>query len=113
MVYQGEAHITPFSNKGCTRPLQLVDGNYILEMDVITNNFRNPYRFNIWLKNEGSHSAYDVKIVQTTSIPNVVLPSVIPEVFSGQVIGIPIEVTIPQFSSNEINFGFTVEYDNI
>jgi hypothetical protein len=83
-MVEGMAFLKLYENKACTRELKKdVNGNYILNVPVLTANAQSPFISNIFVKNEGDHKAYDCNItlisstITNTSIVTTVVSNVI------------------------------------
>lgn len=66
-MYEGMSYVQLYRNKALTQKLpQDLFGHYMLDLGVISNNAHSPYTFNVYMKNIGTHKAYDVDITILT-----------------------------------------------
>lgn len=63
MSYEGMAHLKLFKNKACTESIESnEEGTFLYNSDPVSNNALRPITFNIYVKNVGTHNAYDVSV---------------------------------------------------
>ena len=112
-MYEGMSYIQPYYNKACTEPLEESGGSYIYQGDIISSNVINPYRLVVWLKNEGSHTAYDVEITDISSNLTPTNKFIKQDIVTTQVKQCVIEVTVPQGYIGNVTLNFKLNYDSI
>lgn len=115
-MIDGMAYLKIFENQACTRELPKDEnGNYILNISFLTANAQEPYQIILWVKNDGSHSAYDSSVtIESSTISNsqvdVQLPSVI---YSQEIKKTLISFPTVQGLTGEHTITLRIYYDNI
>lgn len=113
-MQQGMSYVQLYYNKGCTRELEKdINGNYIYNSTNISNNAIMPLIINLWCKNNGSHTAYDVRLDLITSDIAVTVPEQIDKLYSMQVDKFPIQINIPKGDSTKHDIILRTSYDSI
>ena len=116
-MYQGMAYLELFYNKACTKKIeQDINGNYTLATNVVSSNAYDPYITTFYVKNNGSHAAYDCNItaisnpnsmtIDTTVINNLTL-------LSGEVRRCLVSVPITRSETGTKTITLNVAYDSI
>lgn len=112
MAYTGMSYVELYKNNALTDVVpKNVNGDYIYELDVISNNARSPYTFNVYARNIGDHKAYGVQIsvtqgsATTTTTPLDLVPN--------QYTKIPISINIAQGAITQEYVELKVVYDSI
>lgn len=71
MAYEGMSHLKLFKNFACTDEIESnVEGTFVYTSEPVSNNAMKPNTVTLFVKNVGTHKAYDLTIkVITTDIP--------------------------------------------
>lgn len=113
-MVQGMSYLQLYYNKACTRELEKdSSGNYIYNSKNISTNAIMPLIINLWCKNNGSHSAYEVNLEKVSSDITVTMPPLKDKIFSNQVVSFPIQINIPSGDTTEHNIVLRFNYDSI
>ena len=111
-MYEGMSYVQLYRNRACTELIpQDTNGNYVLNLGVISNNAHNPYTFNIFAKNIGTHKSYDVNVTNisegcsTTFLKCDILP--------GQVKLVTLLTDIDVNQTAPIIVTFKLEFDSV
>lgn len=111
---QGMSYLKLYYNKACTRELEVdAEGNFIYNSRNISNNAIMPLTLNLWCKNIGSHTAYEVQLTQINSDLSIVLPAKQEKLLPKQLIPLSIQITIPKGDTERHNISLRLEYDSI
>ena len=114
-MYSGQAKLKLYEDTSCTKEIRLSPtGEYILNARIVTGHASGTYNEKIYVKNVGSHSAYNISVTKLTDTSSEAtiqnsfstLPSNAREV---------IKVSIPYAKGdrNTIRISMKVDYDNI
>ena len=114
-MYNGQAKLKLYEDTSCTKEIRLSPtGEYILNARIVTGHASGTYNKNIYIKNVGSHSAYNISVTKLTDTSSEAtiqnsfstLPSNARKV---------IKVSIPYTKGdrNTIRISMKVDYDNI
>lgn len=114
-MYNGQAKLKLYEDTSCTKEIRLSPiGEYILNARIVTGHSSGTYNKNIYIKNVGSHSAYNISVTKLTdtsseaTIQNSfsILPSNAREV-------IKISIPYTKGDRNTIRISMKIDYDNI
>lgn len=112
--YEGMAFIKCFTDMACNGEVEMNDDcNFTIPKNIVTNNNINPYIYNIWLKNVGDHTAYDINIsivgersdARITYKPTQLVPK--------QVGRIRVEIDVAEGSTDIVPLQLSMQYSNI
>ena len=113
-MVQGMSYLQLYYNKACTRELEKdSEGNYIYNSNNISSNAIMPLIINLWCKNNGSHTAYEVSLEQVSSDIVIVLPPLKDKIFSNQVVALPVQINIPKGDTAKHIITLRFNYDSI
>ena len=111
-MYEGMSYIQLYKNRACTELVpQDVNGNYIFDIGVINNNIRNPFIFNLYAKNIGTHKAYEVNVtvVSGEATTSFIKCDIVPR----QVKIIPFFIVIDKNQTIKSVTTFKLEFDSV
>lgn len=114
-MYEGMSYLKLYKNHACTRELEKdSNGNYILDINLVTSNNQNPYQTLIWVKNVGTHKAYRTAITLisstiTTNLEGLNTTTILPQ----QALKIKITMNIPVLSVGNHRVVINVDYDSL
>lgn len=110
-----EAIIKCYDNKNCTRELNKdTDGNYILDLHMLSSNSDNQYKKFIYYKNKGTHRAYRISLLELSDTLNKCTMSLDKTTLGLEETGvITINIPIVQGENLTGTFSFRLNYDNV
>lgn len=114
-MYTGQAKLKLYEDSSCTKEITLShNGDYILNSKIITGHSNGEYRKNVYVKNVGTHKAYNIYVNIISDWSNSVtisknfnvLPSNSKEVFT---------ITTPYVKGDKktIRVSIKLDYDNV
>lgn len=113
-MIQGMSYLKLYYNKACTKELEKDEqGNYVYNSKNISNNAIMPLIINLWCKNEGSHTAYEVIVRQISSDLSLTMPEKVEKIYSNQIVALPIKVNIDKGDTSLHILEVILEYDSI
>lgn len=112
MAYTGMSYIQLYKNKALTTMIpKNTDGNYVLDLGVISNNAHNPFIFNIFAKNIGDHKAYDFTVTSLSNGTTVNFAK--QDVMVGGIVKIPISININKSATTQTVVTLKVDFDSV
>lgn len=116
-MYEGQAKIILCEDTACTKQLSLApNGDYVVIMPITTGHSNGLYRKNIYMKNVGTHKAYNIVVSEVSDESNkftVTPPSV--STLDGSTGRTKIEIVTSYIQGERSNnrLILRVNYDNI
>ena len=110
--FNGMSYLRMYSNRAGTNELPMVNGCYEFSFPVISTNAYSPYSFCLYLKNVGSHNAYDVSVICTNDT-TATIKTLNQKVHPNGVTPVRIKFPIAKNTNKTQVFKFKVHYDSI
>ena len=111
-MHEGMSYIQLYKNRSCTDVIpQDVNGNYTLDFGVISNNAHNPFTFNIYAKNIGTHKAYEVMVTKLSGDMTSTFTKC--DIVPRQVKFIPLSISIDKNQTIQEIVTFKLEFDSV
>lgn len=113
-MINGKSFLQLYYNKACTRELEKdLEGNYIYNSKNISTNSIMPLILNIFCKNNGSHTAYDVRLEIVSSILEIPTPKGLDKMYSNHVHNFPMSIYINNGDTENHTIVLRLHYDSI
>lgn len=114
-TYKGQAYIKLYEDSACTKEFKISpNGDYVINILVPTGQSNVDYKKNLYYRNLGSHTAYNINVTKVSDSSNKATVSLDRDILATRHRGV-VNLAIP-FTKGEIkNYTLVVklEYDNI
>lgn len=110
MIYEGQAKLKLYEDIACTREIELdIGGKYILSANCITGEPTHDYEKKIYIKNVGTHSAYNVSFSSNKGD----ISTTTNEIKANKVHVVTIKITMPNGEANSQTIVGGLNYTNL